>query len=79
MKQLNLPTCREFYDDGYNELWYGYGPFEAAENDGMDNAKLEKWIVVDTRVDRFQVAGEEYVQESLFGFIECFGGLPPAD
>ena len=79
VKQLNLPTCREFYDDGYNELWYGCEPYEAAGNDGTDNAELEDWVAVDTRVDWFQVGGEEYVQESLFGFIECFGGLPWAD
>lgn len=36
-------------------------------------------MVVHSTVDKYRVGGEDYVQSSLSGFIECFGGLPWAD
>jgi len=78
-KQLNIPTCREFHDDGFGGPLYRYITHEGDEDDGTDDDRLEGWMAVDTIIDGYRVGDEEYVQESLLGFIECFGGLPWAD
>jgi len=75
-KKLTMPTCRVFYDNPQNEMWYGYGSYPENEEGGDSDAKIEGWMAIDEGADIYTIGSQDFVRKFLIDLTECFGGQP---